>query len=277
MHVGPDVLAGAGMGGIAALFRELDQQRHLHAVAAGAVADAVDQARADDDGAAALVAIRQNELVERDPRDARGRRRDRRVLVEDASERSPRERVPTMLDPEVWMKGLPLPASASSSAATAPLWSALAALTTTSAACAARARISRVIQRAHHGLDAERANRVGLFRGANEAGDLMAGGSEMRCDRSADIARCAGAEDFHGAAYCCHASQWVGDARHPIREQASAEWIARRFVLAMTTERRPSPQMLPEKLRRPAPGQLGATGGRARTARCSLTKACSAS
>ena len=29
--------------------------------------------------------------------------------------------VPTMLDPDVWMKGLPLPARASSSATTAPL------------------------------------------------------------------------------------------------------------------------------------------------------------
>jgi len=38
-----------------------------------------------------------------------------------ASDRSPLERVPTMLDPEVWMNGLPLPASASSSATTAPL------------------------------------------------------------------------------------------------------------------------------------------------------------
>ena len=38
-----------------------------------------------------------------------------------ASDRSPLARVPTMLDPEVWMNGLPLPASASSSATTAPL------------------------------------------------------------------------------------------------------------------------------------------------------------
>ena len=38
-----------------------------------------------------------------------------------ASDRSPLERVPTMLDPEVWMNGLPLPASASSMATTAPL------------------------------------------------------------------------------------------------------------------------------------------------------------
>ena len=38
-----------------------------------------------------------------------------------SSERSPLARVPTMLDPDVWINGLPLPASASSIATTAPL------------------------------------------------------------------------------------------------------------------------------------------------------------
>ena len=38
-----------------------------------------------------------------------------------ASDRCPPARVPTMLDPDVWMNGLPLPASASSMATTAPL------------------------------------------------------------------------------------------------------------------------------------------------------------
>ena len=71
------------MRGIAALFREFDQQRHLHAVAPGAVADAVDQARTDDDGAASLVVIADDEMVQCDARDTRRRRRDRRVLVKD--------------------------------------------------------------------------------------------------------------------------------------------------------------------------------------------------
>ena len=53
------------------------------------------------------------------------------------------------------------------------------------------------IQRSQHGLDAARTNRVGLFRRADEARYLMSGGDEMRRDRSADIARCARAEDFH--------------------------------------------------------------------------------
>ena len=38
-----------------------------------------------------------------------------------APDRRPLARVPTILDPEVWMNGLPLPASASSSAVAAPL------------------------------------------------------------------------------------------------------------------------------------------------------------
>ena len=38
-----------------------------------------------------------------------------------ASDRSPLARVPTMLDPDVWMNGLPLPASAPSRLSTAPL------------------------------------------------------------------------------------------------------------------------------------------------------------
>ncbi len=83
MHVRPDVLAGSGMRRVAALFCQPDQQRHLHAVRSGAKACAVDQARADDDRPAALVAVGENELVQRDPRHARGRRRDRRVFVED--------------------------------------------------------------------------------------------------------------------------------------------------------------------------------------------------
>ena len=48
-----------------------------------AVADAVDQAGADDDGAAALVVSAENEVIEFDARDARRRRRDRRILIED--------------------------------------------------------------------------------------------------------------------------------------------------------------------------------------------------
>ena len=38
-----------------------------------------------------------------------------------ASDRRPLARVPTMLDPDVWMNGLPLSASAPSRAATAPM------------------------------------------------------------------------------------------------------------------------------------------------------------
>ncbi len=38
-----------------------------------------------------------------------------------ASNRSPPARVPMMLDPDVWINGLPLPASASRRATTAPL------------------------------------------------------------------------------------------------------------------------------------------------------------
>src|SRR5258705_13984586 len=44
MYVGPDVFAGTGMRGVAALPGEADQKRHLHAVPPRAVAYAVDQA-----------------------------------------------------------------------------------------------------------------------------------------------------------------------------------------------------------------------------------------
>ena len=57
MHVRPDVLAGSGMGRATSFSGKADEQGHLHAVRRSAVTEAVDQARADDDRAASLVAV----------------------------------------------------------------------------------------------------------------------------------------------------------------------------------------------------------------------------
>ena len=54
-----------------------------------------------------------------------------------------------------------------------------------------------IIQRCQKRLDAPGVNRFGLFPGANQASYLMSGGNEMRCNRSADIAGGACAEDLH--------------------------------------------------------------------------------
>jgi hypothetical protein len=54
-----------------------------------------------------------------------------------------------------------------------------------------------IIQRSQQRLDASGTNRIGLFLGANQAGYVMSGGNEMSCNRSADIAGGACAEDFH--------------------------------------------------------------------------------
>src|SRR2546430_2246998 len=80
-----------------------------------------------------------------------------------SSERSPRERVPTMLEPDVWTKALPLSERASSSAVTAPRWSALAALTTTSAARAARASVCALL--VHEGMLGVVAEQLKRFAG----------------------------------------------------------------------------------------------------------------
>src|SRR3954464_2130996 len=82
MDVGPDVLANTSLRGIAALFGEPDQQWHLYAVGIGAKAETIDQAWTDDDRTAALVAIGQDQLVQRHTRRARGRWRERRVFIE---------------------------------------------------------------------------------------------------------------------------------------------------------------------------------------------------
>ena len=54
-----------------------------------------------------------------------------------------------------------------------------------------------IIQRSQQRLDASGTNRIGLFPGANQASYLMSGGNEMSCNRSADIAGGACAEDLH--------------------------------------------------------------------------------
>ena len=199
MDVRPDVFAGAGMRGIAALFGEIDQIRHLHAVRLGAKASAIDQARTDDDGTAALVAIREDELVQRDPRRTRRRWRERRVFVEhrvgalaaggradDARSRCVDERLAASRqriqqgDDRAFVVG--------------------AGGIDDDVGGSRRLRENfRVIQRSQHRLDAAGANRVGLVLRANQAGHLMSGGDEMGRHRSADIARCACAKDFHSA------------------------------------------------------------------------------
>ncbi len=212
MHVRPDVLAGPGMRRVAALFGELDQQRHLHAVRVGAKAEAVDQARADDDRTAALVAVGENELVQRDPRHARGRWRDGGIFVEDR------------------VGPLALGARADD-ARSRRMDECLAASCqgiehgNDRALVIGARRIDddvgglrrlrqdfSVVERSQHRLDAPRANRLGLLGRANQSRHLMSGGDEMRRDRSADIARRARAKDFHLPTFIC---------RHCLRQTRS--------------------------------------------------------
>src|SRR5581483_12400304 len=82
VYVGPDVRTRTGMRGIAALFRELDQERHLRGVRLDAEPRTIDQARADNDRAAAVVAVREDLLVQRHARGSCRRWGERRILVE---------------------------------------------------------------------------------------------------------------------------------------------------------------------------------------------------
>ena len=108
-----------------------------------------------------------------------------------ASERSPLARVPTMLDPEVWMNGLPLPASASEQGDDRALVVGARGVDDDVGGLRRLRQNVRVIERAQHRLDAACANRLGLVRRANQARHLMAGGDRDAPHRSADIARCA--------------------------------------------------------------------------------------
>ena len=165
----------------------------------GAKAEAVDQARADDDRPAALVAVGENELVQRDPRHARRRWRDRRVFVEDrigplalgARADNARSRG---VDERLAASGQRIEHGNDR----ALVIGARRVDDDVGGLRRLRQNFS-VIERSQHRLDAARANRIGLLGRANQSGHLMSGGDEMRRDRSADIARRARAKDFHFA------------------------------------------------------------------------------
>ena len=231
MHVRPDVLAGSGMGRAAALLGELDQQRHLRAVRLDAKTEAVDQARADDDGTASLVAVSENAFVQRDPRGARGRWRDRRVFVEDrVGPLAPGARAD-----DARSRGVDERLAASGQRIKQGNDRALvigARRIDDDVGGLRRLRQTfAIIQRSQQRLDAAGANRIGLFLRANQAGHLMSGGDEMRRNRSADIAGRARAEDFHALSHrhCLRQTRSIcarERSDEAIHLTASRAWIA---------------------------------------------------
>jgi hypothetical protein len=148
-------------------FCQPDQQRHLHAVRTRAKTGAVDQARTDDDRTATLVAVGENELVQRYPRHARRRWRDRRVFVEDCirplalGARADNARSRCV---DEWLAATGERAEQAFDRA-----SVIGARGVDDDVGGSR-RLGQsfpVVQRPQQGLDAARANRLGLFRRAN--------------------------------------------------------------------------------------------------------------
>ena len=139
----------------------------------------------------------ENEIVQRDPRCTRGRRRDRRVFVED---RVGAFTSGTRAD-DARARGVDERLAATGKCIKqrddrALVVGARGIDHDVGGLGRLRQNFS-VIERSQHRLDAPRANRLGLLWRANQSGHLMSGGDEMRRDRPADIARCARAEDFH--------------------------------------------------------------------------------
>ena len=139
----------------------------------------------------------EDEFVQRDPRRARGRRRDRRVFVEDrvrafASGARADDARSRCVDERLAASGKRVQQRDDGALVIG------ARRVDDDVGGLRRLRQDfRVIERAQHRLDAPRADRVGLFRRADQARHLMSGGDQMRRNRSADIARRARAEDFH--------------------------------------------------------------------------------
>ena len=111
------------------------------------------------------------------------------------SDGSPMAMSATMLLPLEWMNGLPEPASAAISAATAPPWSLDAALITASAARASAPSSSASSSVPTTGSIPCAVDRLALGAIAHEAAHEVAVGGENRRHRAADIAVRAGEED----------------------------------------------------------------------------------
>ena len=244
----------------------------------GAEAEAVDQARADDDRTAALVAVRQDEFVQRDPRDARGRRRERRVFVEDRI-------------------GALAPGARADDARARCVDERLAA---------SRERVEKGNDRALVIGAGRIDDDVGGSRGLRQS----SASSSVPSTGSMPRARTASAFSLRANEARSPDGRRRRDGRQPIRRYSPTR-PCRRFSLHAThrhcepidcareRQRRSNPssrhadmdclrfarnddevslpQMLLEKLRRAAPGELRGLRDRAPTCRCSLTKACSAS
>ena len=114
-----------------------------------------------------------------------------------SSRRSPPARVPTMLEPLVWMNGLPLPASALSIASAEARCSALAASTTASASRAASANTSASSSVPRTGAMPSLASASAVSAERARPAHLVAGSHQMRRHRAADIAAGAGDENLH--------------------------------------------------------------------------------
>ena len=113
------------------------------------------------------------------------------------SEGSPRASSPTMLEPLVWSKALPDPASPSTSASAAPRWPLLAAFTTGIRAARLLDQELAVVQVPDHGLQPKPGDGIFAFGRPHERPYFVSDAGQAHGHRTADVATSARHEHVH--------------------------------------------------------------------------------